>query len=384
VEDQTDANMKDVAAKAAPTKAASTVAAEAAPAVATEVAPTAAPTTRVALRAPYLVFLADIQEATYAKTGLGVAQWCRDKCVGQLRLPGCKVDAGLPDLDVKAAVTRGARSLIFGVAPVGGAFKDSWLQTLQEAARAGLDIVAGMHSRLATVPGLAEAAAAGGARLVDVRVPPAGIPIGTGRKRGGKRVLTVGTDCAVGKKYTALALAKELTRRGLKATFRATGQTGIMIAGEGMPIDTVVCDFTAGAAEVLSPDNAPDHWDVIEGQGSLFHPAYAGVSLGLLHGSQPDAIVVCHEAGREAHSGFPGYPLPRLEECIDLHLRAGRRTNPAIRCVGVSVNTMKLAPAERAGWLAGVAQRLGLPCVDPLVEGAGPIADRLLAAEPRR
>lgn len=347
--------------------------------VAAEAAPTV--TTRISLRAPYLVFLADIAEHTYAKTGLGVAQWCPDQCLGQLRLPGCKVDAGLPDMDVATAAAKGARSLILGVAPVGGAIKDTWVRTLQDAARAGLDIVAGMHSRLAGVPGLAAAAAEGRATLVDVRVPPPGIPIGTGRKRSGKRVLTVGTDCAVGKKYTALALARELARRGVKATFRATGQTGIMIAGEGMPIDTVVCDFTAGAAEMLSPDNAPDHWDVIEGQGSLFHPAYAGVSLGLLHGSQPDAIVLCHEARREVHSGFPSFPLPRLEECIDLHLRAGRRTNPAIRCVGVSVNTMHLAPDERVGWLQDLAARLGLPCVDPLVEGPGPIVDRMFGDE---
>jgi uncharacterized NAD-dependent epimerase/dehydratase family protein len=335
-------------------------------------------TTRITLRAPYLVFLADIAEATYAKTGLGVAQWCPDKCLGQLRLPGCQVDAGLPDMDVASAAAKGARSLIFGVAPVGGAFKDSWIAVLQQAARAGIDIVAGMHSRLASVPGLAQAAAEGGARLVDVRVPPAGIPIGTGRKRSGKRVLTVGTDCAVGKKYTALALARELAGRGVAATFRATGQTGIMIAGEGMPIDTVVCDFTSGAAEVLSPDNAPDHWDVIEGQGSLFHPAYAGVSLGLLHGSQPDAIVVCHEAGRETHAGFPDYRLPTIEDCIELNLRAARRTNAQARCVGISINTASLPAPERAGWLSRLEQRIGLPCVDPLVEGPAAIADELL------
>jgi uncharacterized NAD-dependent epimerase/dehydratase family protein len=335
-------------------------------------------TTRITLRAPYLVFLADIAENTYAKTGLGVAQWCPDKCLGQLRLPGCKVDAGLPEMDVSTAAAKGAKSLILGVAPVGGAFKDSWIEVLKQAARAGIDIVAGMHTRLASVPGLAAAAAEGGANLVDVRVPPAGIPIGTGRKRSGKRVLTVGTDCAVGKKYTALALARELTRRGVKATFRATGQTGIMIAGEGMPIDTVVSDFTAGAAEVLSPDNDPAHWDVIEGQGSLFHPAYAGVSLGLLHGSQPDAIVVCHEAGRAVHSGFASYALPTLEECIELNLRAGRRTNPSIRCAGVSINTQPLPKAERAGVLAELSRRVGLPCVDPLVEGPGAIADELL------
>lgn len=346
---------------------------------------TSALTTRIELRAPYLIFLADIEESTYAKTGLGVAQWCPEKCIGQLRLPGCRVDAGLADMDVATAVARGAKSLLFGVAPVGGRFKDSWLAVMQAAARAGLDIVAGMHSRLSTVPGLAEAAAAGGARLVDVRVPPSGIPIATGRKRAGLRLLTVGTDCAVGKKYTALAIARELNKRGARATFRATGQTGIMIAGEGMPIDTVVCDFTAGAAEALSPDNAPDHWDVIEGQGALHHPAYAGVSLGLLHGSQPDAIVVCHEAGRSTHAGFPDYPLAEVEECIELNLRLAGRTNPAVRCVGVSINTAHVPANERPDWLGALKYRTGLPCVDPLVEGPGAIVDELMrSARPAR
>lgn len=343
-----------------------------------------ASTTRIQLRSPYLIFLADIAEHVYAKTGLGVAQWCPERCVGQLRLPGCTVDAGLPDLDIAAAVARGAKSLILGVAPVGGQIKEVWIDSMKQAARAGLDIVAGMHSKLSAVPGLAAAAEEGGARLVDVRVPPPGIPIGNGRKRSGRRALMVGTDCAVGKKYTALAITREMQGRGMKATFRATGQTGIIIAGEGMPIDTVVCDFTAGAAEVLSPDNAPDHWDVIEGQGSLSHPAYAGVSLGLLHGSQPDAIVMCHEAGRRTHVGFPEYRLPGIIECIDLHLTLGRRTNPYVRCVGVSVNTMMLRADERAGWLADLSERVKLPCVDPLVEGPAALVDLILRRlEPR-
>ena len=340
-------------------------------------------TTRIVLRAPYVVFLADMTDPTYAKTGLGVAQWCPDKCIGQIRLPGATVDAGLPDMDVRAAAAGGARSIILGVAPVGGQFKESWIAVLKEAARAGIDVVAGMHTRLGSVPGLAAAAAEGGAQLVDVRVPPTGIPIGSGRKRTGMRLLTVGTDCAVGKKYTALAITRELKRRGLKATFRATGQTGIMIAGEGMPIDTVVCDFTAGAAEVLSPDNDADHWDVIEGQGSLFHPAYAGVSLGLLHGSQPDALVVCHEAKRTTHSGFPDYPLPEIAECIDLHLRMAKRTNPSARCVGVSVNTSPLPAGERAGWLRELSQRTGLPCANPLMDGPGAIVDEMLKVPAR-
>ena len=338
---------------------------------------------QIQLHAPYLIFLADVTDPVYAKTGLGVAQWCRERCIGQLRLRGCAVDAGLPDMDVKTAAAHGARSLVLGVAPVGGGIQGAWGAALQEAARAGLDIVAGMHHRLASVPGLTQAAAEGGARLVDVRVPPPNLPIGSGRKRTGMRVLTVGTDCAVGKKYSALAITRELQRRGAKATFRATGQTGIMIAGEGLPIDAVVCDFTAGAAEVLSPDNAADHWDVIEGQGSLFHPAYAAVSLGLLHGSQPDAIVVCHEAGRRTHAAYPDYPLPDLVECIDLHLTMGRRTNPHLRCVGVCLNTRLLPAGERRAWLEEIALRTKVTCVDPLVEGPAAIVDELLTGAPQ-
>jgi uncharacterized NAD-dependent epimerase/dehydratase family protein len=211
-----------------------------------------------------------------------------------------------------------------------------------------------------------------------VRVPPENLPVGTGVKRSGRRLLTVGTDCAIGKKYTALALDQAMREAGLKSTFRASGQTGIMIAGEGMPIDAVVADFIAGAAELLSPDNEPDHWDIIEGQGSLFHPGYSGVSLGLLHGSQPDAFVVCHEANRRHVAGWEHYALPSIQECIDLHVLAGRRTNPAIRCVGVSVNTSGLPPAQRAAYLAETSAATGLPCVDPLDGGCGAIVDYLL------
>src|ERR1043166_2944325 len=332
---------------------------------------------QIRLHAPYLVFLADVTDRVYAKTGLGVAQWCPDRCMGQLRLPGCAVDAGLPDLDVKTAVARGARSLILGVAPVGGGIQRTWVATLVEAARAGLDIVAGMHQKLASVPGLAEAAAGRGAALGAVPRPPPNVAVGSGRKRTGMRLLTVGTDCAVGKKYSALAITQELQRRKVKATFRATGQTGIMIAGAGMPIDATICDFTAGAAELLSPDNDADHWDIIEGQGSLFHPGYAAVTLGLLHGSQPDVIVVCHEPGRRTHAGSH-YPLPDLVECIDLHVAMGRRTNPDLRCVGVCLNTRLVPAGERQACLAEVARRTNVVCVDPLIEGPAAIVDELL------
>ena len=182
-----------------------------------------------------------------------------------------------------------------------------------------MDIVSGLHSRLEDIPRLANAAESSGARLINIRIPPSNIPIATGQKRTGRRVLMVGTDCAVGKKYTALALTESLNKASIKATFRATGQTGIMIAGTGIPIDAVVSDFVAGAAELISPDNSEDHWDVIEGQGSLFHPSYAGVSLGLLHGSQPDAIVLCHEANRQYIDSCRSFPIPSIKDCIDLN-----------------------------------------------------------------
>lgn len=327
------------------------------------------------LKPPYLILIGAERDPTYAKTGLGIAHWRPERVAGQLRFPGCRVDLGVPDLSIAEAAGAGVGSLVVGVAPVGGRIPEAWWAVLEDAARAGLDVVCGLHAKLNDRPGLVEAARSSGARLVDVRVPPENLPVGTGVKRSGRRVLTVGTDCAVGKKYTALALRQALEEAGAKATFRATGQTGIMIAGEGIPIDAVVADFVSGAAELLTPDNDPDHWDVIEGQGSLFHPGYSGVSLGLLHGSQPDAFVVCHDAARTRVSDFEHYALPSIGECIEQHEQMGRRTNPHIRCVGVSLNTSRLAEERRAACLEDVAAETGLPCVDPLVQGCRPIAD---------
>jgi uncharacterized NAD-dependent epimerase/dehydratase family protein len=280
-------------------------------------------------------------------------------------------------MTVAEAQAAGARSLIIGVAPVGGALQPEWTRTLIEALEAGLDIVSGMHMPLAAVPALAEAAARCGTRLIDIRRPPAGIPAASGRKRSGKRILMVGTDCAVGKKYTALALHGAMLEKGMDATFRATGQTGIMIAGGGMPIDAVVSDFLSGAAELLSPDNDPGHWDVIEGQGSLFHPAYAAVTLGLLHGSQADALVLCHQAGRTTIEDYADYPIPPLEECIRRYEEAAALTNPAARCIGLSINTAGLSAAARANVLAHYNEETGLLCVDPIATGVQALLDRL-------
>ena len=330
------------------------------------------------LPSPYLLFLGDVVEPAFAKTAFGLRDWAGERCVGEWALDGARVSTGLPRLDPAAAAARGARALVIGVASPGGAIPPAWLAALHAGLEAGLDIVSGMHSRLADQPGLAAAAERRGRRLIDVRVPPPGLGVGTGAKRSGRRLLTVGTDCALGKKYTALAIARGLTARGADATFRATGQTGIMIAGTGIPIDAVVSDFIAGAAEMLSPAAPRDHLDVIEGQGSLFHPSYAGVSLGLLHGSQPDLFVVCHDPSRTAVLGQPGFALPTIEAVIAQTEVMGRVTNPAIRCAGVSLNTASLVPAEADEVIATTAARLGLTTADPL--RGGPAFERLLDA----
>src|SRR5436190_13229844 len=298
-----------------------------------------------ALPGPYLLFLGDTTESGYAKTAYGLRDWAPERCLGEFYCEGATVTTGLRFLTPAEAAAAGARSLVIGVANAGGHIPESWLPSLVEAMRAGLDLVSGMHVRLGDIDLLRHTAARLGRKLFDVRRPPAGIAIASGRRRSGKRLLTVGTDCALGKKYTALALVRAFRQRAVSADFRASGQTGIMIAGSGIPMDAVVSDFAAGAAEMLSPDAPENHWDVIEGQGSLFHPAYAGVSLALLHGSQPDVIVVCHQPGRERVLGHPDFAVPDVLEVVDLTLRLGARTSPHIRCAGVSLNTARMDAA---------------------------------------
>ena len=332
-------------------------------------APQEASTRAPTLPSPFLLFLGDVTDPGYAKSAFGLRDWAPDKCVGEFACADGTIRTGLPRLTPVEARERGARSVVIGVANAGGFIPDAWIPSLLAALEADLDIVSGMHVRLAAIPALALEAARRGRRLIDVRQPPDNLPVATGRKRSGRRLLTVGTDCALGKKYTALAVARGFRARGIDCDFRATGQTGIMIAGSGIPLDAVVGDFAAGAAEMLSPDADPDHWDVIEGQGSLFHPAYSGVSLALLHGSQPDLVIVCHDACRPTMLGHPDYPLPTVEDTIALNLLLGRRTNPAIRCGGVTINTSELSADAAAALLDREADRLNMPVADPIRGG---------------
>ena len=324
----------------------------------------------IELPTPYLIFLGEETEPAFAKTAFGLRDWVPELCVGECALPAATVTTGLTRLTPREARSRGARSLVIGVANRGGVLSPTWMPILYEALEAGLDLVSGLHGRLAYHPRLNEVAERLNRRLIDVRQPPPGIPIATGVKRSGKRLLTVGTDCALGKKYTALTIARAFKARGVSADFRATGQTGILIAGSGIPMDAVVADFIAGAAEMLSPPAAEDHWDVVEGQGSVFHPSYAGVSLGLLHGTQPDVIVICHELARDTMIGLTGYATPNLDEAIELHLKLARRTNPHVRCGGISLNTSRLKDQGHArATLTDYSKAYRLPVADPLRRG---------------
>ena len=331
------------------------------------------------IRAPYLLFLGDIRNALDAKTASGILDWRPELCAGQYRLSREAVDLGLRDYTPTEAAAAGMRTLVIGVAPFGGAIEPEWVDAIVAAIRAGLDVASGMHARLADIPAIRDAAREFDARLFDVRHGSGPSAIASGRKRTGRRLLTVGVDCAVGKKYAALAIHRELVRRGINADFRATGQTGILIAGGGTAIDATVCDFTAGAAEALSPDNTPGHWDVIEGQGSLFHPAYAGVSLALLHGSQPDALVLCHDPRRTHIDGYPDYPLPTLAACIAANEQAARLTNRTARCVAIALNTRGMSEHERARALAATRAETGLIAFDPIATGAEAVVELLLA-----
>jgi uncharacterized NAD-dependent epimerase/dehydratase family protein len=330
------------------------------------------------MQPPYLLFLGDVGDQLAAKTAHGILEWRREWCLGQLRLPGCRAALeGLPDLGPAEAAAGGAKTMVVAVANSGGTLAPAWVPTVEAALAAGLDVASGLHQRLADHPAVAAAAARHGRALFDVRHPTRRFATGTGTRRPGRRLLTVGTDCSCGKKYTALAIEREMRARGWDADFRATGQTGIMIAGEGVAVDAVVADFIAGAVEWLAPANRPDHWDVIEGQGSLFHPAFAGVSLGLLHGAQPDALVLCHEPTRTHMRGLPHQPLPGLRECLELNLRCARLTNPDVRAAGVSVNTAALDASERERCLRAVEDELGLPAVDAIATGTARIVDGL-------
>lgn len=328
------------------------------------------------IKPPYLLFLGDATPEGGAKSAQGIAHWRPELCVGENRMPGCGVTVGLESLSIEEAAERGAKTLIVGITSIGGHILDKWMPSFRRALELGMDIVSGMHDRLTDIPDLVALADKHGQKLHDVRHPVGPIPVGTGEKRTGKRCLTVGTDCAVGKMFTAFALEREMKNRQMPVTLCTTGQTGIMASGQGIAIDAVVADFISGAVEALAPAADDDHWQVIEGQGSLFHPGFSGVTMGLVHGSQADAMVLCHEPTRQFMKGTQ-YPLPSIADCIPVYESTARLTNPQAKIIGIAVNTRNLSDTEAETLLAKTAEETGLPVVDPVRTGVGPLVDVL-------
>lgn len=332
--------------------------------------------------APFLLYLGHSSDPAGIKTSRGLAEFRREDCVGEFRYDDCPLTLGLPRLGMAEAAAAGAKTLVLGLASAGGRLGPDLVADAADALECGMNVAAGLHERLRNEPRLVALAKERGLSLFDVRDPPADLSVGTGYPRPGHRLLTVGTDCSVGKMYTTIALTEALRGRGIAADFRATGQTGILIAGRGVPVDAVVADFISGAIEQLAPARDDDGWDVIEGQGSLSHPSFAGVSMGLLHGAQPEAIVICHDPSRPHMRGLPGRTLPELPECLDMNLRAARLTSPDVRAVGICLNTSAIEPQAARRLCGTIEDRIGLPCTDPIAFGVEAIIDELLCLEP--
>ena len=330
------------------------------------------------IKTPYLLFLGDAPDQLTAKVAQGIRDWRPDISIGQIKLPGCKADLNLKNYTLEEAKENGARTLIIGVANRGGKFSDSWKKTLCHALELKFDIASGLHNLLSNEKDLLNLSEVNECNLIDVRIPKEQFPIGNGKKRTGKRCLTIGTDCSVGKMYSSLAIEKEMRSREMKVSFRATGQTGILISGRGIPLDAIVADFMAGSVETLSPDNDDDHWDIIEGQGSLFHVSYSGVTMALIHGGQPDHIILCHEPTRAHMRGLPHYDLPTLEALYEIALPLAKISNPNCKISGICINTKNMECLEGENLKNQIEQAFNLPTVDPFIDGTKKIVDRLI------
>jgi uncharacterized NAD-dependent epimerase/dehydratase family protein len=324
---------------------------------------------------PYLLFIGDAQDELAIKTASGIYEWRPEWCKAQYTYDDAKFHLDLPIYNFEEAIAQEIKTMVIGVVNAGGVLSEKWKITIIEAIESGLNVASGMHTRLRDIPEIKIAADKNNVNLFDLRFNEQTFSTGKGTKRSGKRLLTVGTDCSVGKKYTALAIEKAMLASGLDAEFKATGQTGILIAEHGIAIDAVVSDFISGAVEWLTPDNDINHWDIIEGQGSLFHPSFAGVSLGLLHGSQADAIILCHEPTRKNMRGVKTL-LPTIKDCIDENIRLGKLTNPNIQCVGIALNTSNMQ--DSVGDLKEEISRLyEVPCFDPLQDDLSDVVTKI-------
>jgi uncharacterized NAD-dependent epimerase/dehydratase family protein len=332
-----------------------------------------------------------------AKTAVGVLRYRPDEVVAVIdstragRTTGACAGVGAETpivADLDGAATRNPNALLIGIAPQGGELPAAWRAMVCDALERGWDVLSGLHVFLEDDPGLRDVARRGRATIHDVRRPPAGRPVGSGRARevDAHVVLTVGTDCNVGKMTAALEIERELLRRGERARFVATGQTGILIAGRGVPADAVVSDFLAGAIEreVLEAAGGADVL-LVEGQGSLHHPGYSAVTLGILHGACPSSLVLCHWAGRQGMTvggARDALPVPTLEEAARAAETASEWGAPA-RVIGLALNTLDLDEKAALEACRDGAARLGVPATDPVRFGAASLAEAVIEARAR-
>ena len=276
-------------------------------------------------------------------------------------------------------VARGATAVLVGIAPPGGRLPEEWRALVARAARAGLDVWSGLHTYVSDDPLIADAARAGGARILDLRRPPADLTVSTGRARAvdATVVLTVGSDCNIGKMTTQLQLRDAMRARGARVAFAPTGQTGILVEGWGIAVDAVVADFIAGAAERLVLKAATQS-DVVlvEGQGSIIHPSYSGVTYGLLHGTLPHAMVLCHQPTRRAINNHPWVPLPPLPELVRMHEAAVAPLRPA-PVIAIALNTVDLDDEAARAAVERAAAETGLPATDPVRFDPAPLVDAI-------
>jgi len=319
----------------------------------------------------------------YGKTARGILRYAPDPTVAILDSTHAgEAHEGVP---VVATVEESLRfeptTAVVGVATQGGRFPPAWRELLKACIASGLDLESGLHEFVGDDPELRALAERHGVELRDLRRPPAdlGVPTGENLELPARIALTVGSDCAIGKKTVALELDLEARRRGLPSVFVPTGQTGIAIAGWGIAVDAVVSDFLAGAAERLVVEGHRRGGELlfVEGQGSLSHPAYSGVTLGLIHGSAPHAFILCHKAHATEIEGYPGHPIPSLRELIGLHERVALPLRPA-RVACLALNTADLDDDGARAAIAEAAEETGLPADDPVRFGAGPLLDAVL------
>ena len=323
----------------------------------------------------------------YGKTLRGVMRYRRESVVAILdtRRAG-ESDDGVPIVaTVDEALPLEPDTALVGVVTQGGHFPGDWQDLLKECVRRGLDLENGLHVRLHDIPGLAELAAERGVELRDLREPPADLSTATGANLevDATIVLTVGSDCAIGKMTATCELDLEARRRGLRSVFVPTGQTGIAIAGWGIAVDAVVSDFLAGAAErlvVVGAERGDLLW--VEGQGAILHPIYSGVTVGLIHGSAPHLYVLCHEVGRTVVEGDPtASPIVSLSELVDLHERMSLKLRPAkVACI--ALNSSGVSEEEARAAIAETEAETGLPADDPVRFGAGKLLEAVLNARP--